>query len=449
MTVTPPVLTVPPVLPGSRVLGNSLAFMRDPVAVIRQGQAQEGPVFALRLGPKRAAVVVGPQQSRETIALPETTLAVQPVYQWVKPMFGDVMQAADHSRYLQQRAALLPALQGRRHEEYLTGMLAEIRPWIDELGESGGFDAAADLERLSMAIAVRLFLGEQFRTERADRFTALFLDIAAGMEFFLPANLPIPRLLRRNRARRQMFALMGPHLQQVRADPDPDRYGFLAQLVAGSAEPGATTFDDETLIGMILILTYAAYETTAAQLAWALVELARNPQPAQAVVTEVRDVLPLDAAEIGVKDLHRLAHLSRCLLETQRLRPVTTMLTRQTAADYQVGGFTVPAGWQTLFCPPVTHRDPQVFPDPDRFDPDRFAPERDPKGQAFTSLLNLGGGLHACLGARFADLEMKAVIGLLLQRYQLDLEHPDPPVAPGLGLMRPARPCVIRYRARS
>ncbi|MFV2103455.1 cytochrome P450 [Micromonospora sp. LOL_024] len=432
----------PPALPGLPVLGNALSFMRDPVALIRAGRAELGPVFALKMGPKRSVVVVGPEQSRQTIALPESTLQVTPVYQWVEPMFGRVMQAADHEDYLRQRAALVPAFHGHNHGDYLAAIVGETRSWLDSLGRQGTFDAAADLERLSMDIAVRLFLGAGFRDRHGVRFREYFLDIAAGMEFFLPANLPLPRLRRRDRAKKAIFELMRPYLRAVRTDPDTGRHGFLAHL-AGSDE----SFDDDTVIGLILILVYAAYETTAAQLAWALILLLQNPKATAEIEIELADLL-VDSRAWAVVDLHRQRLLFEALLEAQRLRPVTTMLTRHTAAAYEVCGYEVPAGWQTLFCPPATHRDEDVFPNPDEFDPSRFSPARDSAGTAASSLLNLGGGLHACLGARFADLEMKAVLAMLLRGYDLELTNADPPPAPGLGVARPLSPCGIRYRAR-
>ncbi|WP_341720575.1 cytochrome P450 [Micromonospora sp. FIMYZ51] len=432
----------PPTLSGLPVLGNALSFMRDPVALIRAGRAELGPVFALRMGPKRSVVVVGPEQSRATIALPESTLPVTPVYQWVVPMFGRVMQAADHEDYRRQRAALVPALAGRHHGDYLAAITDETRSWLGSLGHRGTFDAAADLERLSMNIAVRLFLGARFRNQHAARFREYFLDIAAGMEFFLPPNLPLPRLRRRDRARKAMFELVRPYLDAVRTDPDPDRHGFLAHLATAEE-----SFDDETVIGLILILVYAAYETTAAQLGWSLILLLQNPKATAEIEVELA-ALSADSREWTTGDLHRQRLLFEALLEAQRLRPVTTMLTRHTAVPYEVGGYEVPAGWQTLFCPPVTHRDPDVFPDPDAFDPSRFGPARDSAGTAASSLLNMGGGLHACLGARFADLEMKAVLALLLGGYDLELANPDPPPAPGLGVSRPLSPCEIHYRAR-
>lgn len=448
-------VATPPLLAGAPVVGNLPAFFRDPVALMRKGYRTHGPAFALKFGPRRAAVLVGPDESRAALNLPESTLAVRPVYQWVKPMFGEVMQAAEHEAYLRQRAALLPALQSRNYESYLVAMREEADRWLSSFGREGRFDAADQLETLALRVAVRLFLGAEFQARHGDAFMRMFRDIAAGMEFFLPANLPIPRLIRRDRAKRRVFQLLEPHLRAVRSDPDPARYGFLAHLVGGDlperptgqARPGEG-LEVTSIIGLILILIYAAYETTGAQMAWALIALQQRPTHLKSVTEEADGILRADGDELTLKGLRRLEHLHRCLLEVQRLRPVTTMLTRHTAQDYEVAGWSVPAGWQTLFCPPVTHRVPELYPDPDRFDPDRFSPERDPDGRSAAGLLNLGGGPHGCLGGRFAEVEMTVVLASLLSRFTLELEHPDPPAAKAMGPARPARPCYVHYRSR-
>ncbi|WP_433888434.1 cytochrome P450 [Streptomyces sp. CA-111067] len=436
--------TTPPQAPAALpVLGHAPAFVRDPLAVVSAGRQAHGPVFTLRLGPKRAAVVVGVDESRAAINEPETTLAVAPVYQWLRPMFGAVMQAADHADYLVQRAALLPVFRGRQVADHTAAVTEDVSGWIDGLGPSGTFDAGRDLERLTLDIATRLVLGKDFRERHGDTFRPLFRDVAAGMEFVLPSWTPTPRLLRRNRARKRLFALLAPQVRRARTDPDPAGQGFLAHLAASTAADGAP-FDDDTVTGLALVLVYAAYETTAAQLAWSVLLLLQHQGELAATAKEIHTELA--DADPTPGTLHRLTRLGWCLQEAQRLRPVTTMLTRQVAAPFEVAGFTVPKGWTTLFCPPVTHRDPDRYPDPERFDPERFSTARDPDGRAAAGLLNMGGGGHACLGGRVADIEMKLIIALLLRRYELTLSGPAPEPTRKPGISRPAGPCPVAYR---
>lgn len=437
---------LPPQLPGLPAIGSGLAFYRDAVGMVRRARRDLGPVFGLRLGPKRAVMVVGAAESQEAFRLPESVLSVRPVYQWVIPMFGNVLQAAEYGEYCRQRETVLPAFRARQLGGYSTVMVDETTRWLAGLDAKGTFDAAGDLERLSMAIALRVFLGPRLRDYGEEVF-ALFRDIAAGMEFFLPANLPIPRLRRRNRARKALLALLQPELARARRDPDPEEYGFLAHLVSGP-HGGPAGLPLETLAGLILCLAYAAYETTAAQASWALILLLQHPKELAAVLDEVDRQLPANGDGLGLGDLHKLERTRLSLLEAQRCRPITTLLMRYTEQAYRIGGHVVPAGWYTMFCPPVTHESPDVYPDPGRYDPDRFGPERDQDGRAAGSLVNMGDGHHLCVGAKFAEVEMKIVLGLLLQRYELRLRDPDPPPAKGLGIYHPAAPCLVDYRSR-
>lgn len=439
-------LPPPPLLSGVPLLGNGPAFIRDAMGTLWRGHRELGAVFALRLGPKRAAVITGPAESQAAVGLPTTTLALRPVYRWVVPMFGEIMQAAEEGEYAQQRAVMLPAFRGPNLPNYVAAMARETADWLAALGDRGRFDATRDLERLSMGIAVRAFLGTGFRDRAGEDFWQLYRDLAAGMEILLPPNLPLPKFFRRDRARAKLFALLRPEVAAARDDPDPDRYGFLAHLAGGRYSDGRQVATD-TAVGLILSLVFAAYETTAAQLAWSLVLLLQHPGDLESVIDEVDRSVPAAADELTPNVLHRLRRLHWNLREAERLRPITTMLWRYTEQPYDVGGYTVPRGWFTVLCPPITHRSPEVFPAPDSYDPERFSPSRDPGGKAAAMLLNLGGGAHRCLGARFADMEMKTVLGMLLRRYRLQLVNPHPEPDKRMGISRPAAPCEVAYTA--
>jgi sterol 14alpha-demethylase len=152
-------------------------------------------------------------------------------------------------------------------------------------------------------------------------------------------------------------------------------------------------------INLILMIIWAGHETTTGHVSWALIDLLRHP-----------------------RELARTADQS-----------------------FEVDGFRVSEGSMILLSPAVAHRLPGPYPQPDEYRPDRFLD--DPR--AMRDLIGFGGGIHRCLGVHFAYLEMKVIITLLLQRYQLELVDPDPhpqPI-PGQKTKWPLSPCRVRYRA--
>ena len=95
--------------------------------------------------------------------------------------------------------------------------------------------------------------------------------------------------------------------------------------------------------------------------------------------------------------------------------------------------------------PYVSHRVPEVFPEPERFDPNRPTPR-----SVFASI-PFGGGRRKCVGNAFALLQVQSIFCALLARYEF--EPVDPPetyrdVMPSL-ILRPSEPCRLRYRRRA
>jgi sterol 14-demethylase len=97
--------------------------------------------------------------------------------------------------------------------------------------------------------------------------------------------------------------------------------------------------------------------------------------------------------------------------------------------------------------PTVSHRIPEVFPEPDLFDPDRYLPDRAEDKQDF-AYIAFGGGRHKCLGNAFAILQIKAILALLLGQFDFGLCG-DAITDDFHGLViGPKEPCRIRYRRR-
>jgi sterol 14-demethylase len=166
------------------------------------------------------------------------------------------------------------------------------------------------------------------------------------------------------------------------------------------------------------------------------------------VLNEQEEVLGGDAADVTAETLGRLERLEWALKETQRMHPVMSHYARYNAEAYEWQGYYMPKGWLTFVCPAVSHRLPEVFSHPDSYDPRRFAPERAEDQRQHYSLIGFGAGLYRCPGAAFGTNEMKCILSLLLQRFELELLDAAPRHDFEMGVIRPRPPCRVRYRRR-
>jgi cytochrome P450 len=158
----------------------------------------------------------------------------------------------------------------------------------------------------------------------------------------------------------------------------------------------------------LLTLLVAGHETTATSLSWAVERLVRHPEKLERLRTEV---------SAGSDE-----YLTATIQETLRLRPVISIVIRRLTEPVQIGGYELPAGVSVTPSVYLVHRNPEVYPEPDRFLPERFVDN--PPGTY--TWIPFGGGVRRCLGAQFAQFEMAVVLKELVKRHQIRPVNPKP-----------------------
>ena len=153
---------------------------------------------------------------------------------------------------------------------------------------------------------------------------------------------------------------------------------------------------DEELRDELVTLLLAGHETTATSVAWAVERLVRQPHTLQRLVREIDE---------GGEEF-----LEATVNETLRVRPVVPIVVRVLQQDLEVGDMLLPAGTRVAPCVYLTNRNPRVYEDPEAFRPERFL-GKTPDTFAW---IPFGGGIRRCIGAAFAQLEMKLILRTML-----------------------------------
>jgi len=171
---------------------------------------------------------------------------------------------------------------------------------------------------------------------------------------------------------------------------------------------------DRQLRDEIVTLMLGGHETTAAALSWTWYLLSEHPEAAERLRAELDQVLAGRAPTAD--DLGRLPYTQRVIDESLRLYPPAWGVPRQSVAEDELGGYGLPAGSILAIGTFVTHRHPDFWDDPERFDPDRFTPERS-AGRPRFAYLPFGGGARQCVGSTLALLETRLVLAMAAQRF--------------------------------
>jgi len=195
--------------------------------------------------------------------------------------------------------------------------------------------------------------------------------------------------------------LLYEEIAEKRADPGLDeREDILSMLVGARFEDGEG-MDDSELRDQLMTLLLAGHETTATALAWTFDLLLHNPA--------ARKRLRAEIAEGGDE------YLGATITEALRLRPVVPIAGRRLVSELEVDGYRLPAGADITPAIYLAHTRADVYPEPYAFRPERFLGD----GPDTYSWIPFGGGVRRCIGAAFAEFEMRIVLAQVLARCEL------------------------------
>lgn len=439
--------TLPTIEGGSPLLGHLLPFFRDPVGVLRQGYHSKGRLFSFNIMGRRMNVMLGPEHNRFFFEETDKLLSIRESMPFFLKMFSpDFYSFAEMDEYLRQRAVIMPRFKAAAMKQYVGVMVEESLNLVNRLGDEGEFDLISTLGPVVMDIAAHSFMGKEFHEKLGHEFFDLFRDFSGGMEFVLPLWLPTPKMIKSQRAKKKLHKILQRWIDKRRATPlDPPDF---FQGMVESKYPDGRPISDELIRHLILLLVWAGHETTAGQVSWALADILQNRDYEAVLRSELEDVLGNDAGgNLGWEQAVAMQKMDLALRETERLHPVAFILSRKATTDIERDGYMIRKGDFVLLAPSVTHRMTETWVEPDRYNPERFNPERDDAQIESNSLVGFGGGVHRCAGVNFARMEMKVVLAVLLQNYEMELVDEVKPIA-GAGTYWPAQPCRVRYRKR-
>jgi cytochrome P450 len=212
-------------------------------------------------------------------------------------------------------------------------------------------------------------------------------------------------------------AMVARLLAERRAD-GIDRGDLLSMLLAARDPETGEGMSDKQLRDEILTIFLAGHETTANALAWTWYLLARHPEAEARLHDELDRVLGGRLPSLA--DLAELKWTRMVLEEAMRLYPPAHTISRTALGEDWIGGVRVPRGASITISIYVTHRSPNIWPEPERFDPERFTPAAVAARHRF-AYLPFGGGPRICIGSSFAMAEAQVIVAMIAQRYRLRL----------------------------
>ncbi len=397
-----------------------MIWVRQAKRMLYACQDRYGDIFTIRTAYDGDRVMLGnPDAVKQVFTGDPKIFHAGEAGQVLLPLVGEnSVLVLDEERHLRERKLMLPPFHGERMKSYEEAIGEIARAEIESWPIGVPYKLRSRMQALTLEVILRVIFGAD--ADEGDTLVDLrnalrdFLDLITDSRFLVMVLIAgqkrygrIPVFRRRiDRVDKLIFRLISA---RRRAGDAEERNDVLSMLIGARHDDGSGMSDQELRDELITFLG-AGHETTATSLAWAVERLVRHPEELERLRAEV--------------DEDRNEYLTATIQETLRVRPVLPLVMRCITEPVEIGGYELPAGSKVMPSAHLLHRNPEIYPDPERFRPERFLDN--PPGTY--TWIPFGGGVRRCPGAAFAQLEMTVVLRELMKCRQIAPVDPKPEV---------------------
>jgi cytochrome P450 len=420
------------------------AWVARPLAFMERCQRRYGDVFTMRVENGKTWVFFShPDAVKEIFTGDTRVFHAGEGNVILLPILGArSVLLLDEAAHLEQRKLMLPSFHGERMQRYGDLMSEITEREIETWPATEPFRLWPRMQEVTLQVILRTVFGveEGARLERLRNVLKTMLDWTVDRRRMFALALFGPHVISDStffrRALEPVDSVIVEEITRRRADPRLDERDDVLSLLLQARHEDGSAMTDAELRDQLVTLLVAGHETTATSLSWAIERLVRHPEALERFTEET---LSEDATGGN-------GYVDAVIKETLRLRPVIPIVGRLLTEPVEVAGWNLPAGVSVVPAVHLVHRRPDVYPDPHRFRPERFLEA--PAGTY--TWIPFGGGSRRCLGASFAQFEMKVVLSAIARRVRLaPLDSAPERVTRRAISMTPMRGAEVVVAARS
>jgi cytochrome P450 len=410
---------------GWPLIGNTLTALRDPVGHVEAMHRRHGPVYRDRLFGVRSVAMLGPDANELVLFDRDRNFSSSQGWGFLLDrLFPRGLMLMDFDEHRLHRKALGVAFKPAPMKAYLgalnDGIARRIAEWhLSRAGQgsSGELTFYPAIKQLTLDLAATSFLGIELG-EQAERVNRAFVDMVAAIIGVVRAPVPGTLMWKGVKGREAIVAFFAQEIP-ARRQGQSQGTDLFSELCRASKDDGSLLTVQEIADHMSFLMM-AAHDTLTSSVTSLVYLLASHPEWQEKLRAEMRGLCLPPGAPLPYERLGELVLLEMAFKEAMRLNPPVPSMPRAAVRDFQFKGHDIPAGTRVAVSPLFTHRMPELWPEPLRFDPLRFS-ETAVRARHKFAWVPFGGGAHMCLGLHFAYMQAKSFFYHLLTTTKVSL----------------------------
>ncbi|KXJ82716.1 hypothetical protein RP20_CCG011896 [Aedes albopictus] len=438
---------LPTVEPCHPLLGNVLMFIdkspEQKFENLTRGFLENDRLFKLWFGPKLTLGTSHPKLVQKIVNHPDCI--ERPLFFYKQLRMTQGLLVARHGLWKHQRKALNSTFNLKILHSFIPIFEECSRKLVDRLqhhvGSSKSINLAQYVSHCTLEMVCGTTLGmEHLQQESGSRFLhhiERVMDIMGERILSVPMQITALYVftpmfwqemysLRMNR--QYAAEIINERRQKLKEshqcktiDEDQDGYRkpqiFLDQIL--SANRAGMPFNDEEIQHNVRTMIAAGNDTSAIAISHCCLWLAMYPEIQERVYREIKEHFPSHESEITPESLKQLIYTEMSIKETLRLSGPAPNIARETLADVELDGLTIPRGTTIILCLYALHRRPEIWgPQADRFNPDNFR-EDVCRERPVGVFVPFSSGPRDCIGGRYAMISMKVMLIYILRNFKL------------------------------
>ncbi len=414
-------------LPGPRPIpflgpvGSMVRFFSDPVRCLRDISRRYGDIAAISAGDASLVCAFGPEFNRQVLSNPALFRNAVEIPMPVPPgssleRLTSFLVASNGKEHTWLRRMMMPLFQKSYLENYHADIVDIGEKHISRWRPGQTIDLAREMADIALTISFRCFFGLELSGDArrlADmslRFNHDATSLKTGLVPLAVRGTPYAKFLRFcDDYEEQLKRFIDDREGKVDAKRDA-----LSILIEARDEDG-NALTERQLIGAANEFFIAGHKTVATNLAWAIFMLERHPRVHANVLDELTGTLRGDAPTMA--QIAKLTVFDAALKESMRLFSPPFLFFRRPEGGVKLGSYDLPDGTSLIISPMVTHRNADLYAEPDAFKPERWS-TIEPGPYEY---LPFSAGPRTCLGANFAALTLRVLLPMILQRFRFSL----------------------------
>ena len=393
-----------PVVGSPPVVGHSIQFNYDALALIQRLQESKGDVFQLNILNEDVLLFLTPSATKQIFLDPDDNFSSKHGWEFsIGPTFENGLMLRDFDDHKYHRSLLQNSFRRDALDKYIHIIQPRIDSWIEEVKQKREFYLYKSIKQLMFNVAVELFFDEVDDT-KLNHLNQLFINSIKPATTIVRSPYPMTRMKKGLKARVELLE----YFQEKSDKIDLSKETLFADLVkTNNEEAGLTNFE---IAEHMIFLLLAAHDTTTSTLTSSIHFLAGNEYYQNKVKTESSTMSKTD-----ISDLKNGIIGEALFNESIRKYPPVPFSPRWVVRDAELDGYEIPKNTYIAAGPLVLHNDERYWEDPLAFNPERF---EDPT-ITHEAYFPFAGGAHTCLGKFFASYLFKNVVYKLVDNFQV------------------------------